>query len=115
MAHLWDGGPADAKALYHVIGRPRRITLNTVQSAVERLYRKGLVDRTKVSHAYVYAPRLTREAFGAQIMHELVQDLLGGTLEPVLAAFVDLTARTGADELARLERLVAARRERGGR
>jgi predicted transcriptional regulator len=68
-----------------------------------------------VSHAYIYTPRLTREEFGAQIMHELVRDLLGGTLEPVLAAFVDLTARTGGDELARLERLVAACRGRGTR
>ncbi len=115
MDCLWTNGPADAKALYRTIGRPRRITLNTVQSTVERLYRKGLLARDKVSHAYVYAPRLTREAFGAQVMHGLVRDLLGGTLEPVLAAFVDLTARTGDDELARLERLVAARRERSTR
>ncbi len=115
MDHLWTDGPADVKAVYQAVGRPRRITLNTVQSTVERLYRKGLLERGKVSHAYVYAPRLTREEFGARIMHELVRDLLGGTIEPVLAAFVDLTARTGGDELARLERLVAARRGRGSR
>ncbi len=113
MDRLWTDGPADAKALHRTIGRPRRITLNTVQSTVERLFRKGFLSREKVSHAYVYAPRLTREEFGAQVMHGIVRDLLGGTLEPVLAAFVDLTARTGEDELARLERLVSARRTRG--
>jgi predicted transcriptional regulator len=114
MDRLWAEGPADVKSLHQIIGRARRITLNTVQSTVERLFRKGLLGRDKVSHAYVYAPRLTREQFGAEVMHGVVRELLGGTLEPVLAAFVDLTARTGDEELARLERLVSARRGGGG-
>jgi predicted transcriptional regulator len=112
MTRLWENGQADVKGLFREIGRPRRITLNTVQSTVERLYRKGLLDREKVSHAYVYTPRISREEFGAEMMHGVVRDLLGGNLEPVLAAFVDLTARVGKDELSRLERLVSERRER---
>lgn len=115
MARLWESGPADAKAVHQAIGRPRRITLNTVQSTVERLHRKGLLDREKVSHAYVYAPRISREEFGAEVMHGVVRDLLGGELEPVLAAFVDLTARVGKDELSRLERLVSERRRQEAR
>lgn len=110
MDRLWGHGPSDVKALHQAVGQPRRITHNTVQSTVERLFRKGLLTREKVSHAYVYAPALSREEFGAQVMHGVVRDLLGGTLETVLAAFVDLTARTGDEELARLERLVSARR-----
>ena len=45
-------------------------------------------------------------------MHGVVRDLLGGNLEPVLAAFVDLTARVGKSELSRLELLVSERKER---
>ena len=112
MTHLWDEGRADAKAVFAAIGKPRRITLNTVQSTVERLYRKGLLRREKVSHAYVYAPRVSREEYGAEVMHGVVRDLLGGKLEPVLAAFVDLTARVGKSELSRLELLVSERKER---
>ena len=115
MTHLWEHGAADVKAVHLAITRARRITPNTVQSAMERLYRKGHLAREKVSHAYVYTPRLSREAFGAQIMGDVVRDMLGGTLAPVLAAFVDLTARTGDAELARLERLVAARRAQAGK
>jgi len=111
MMHLWDEGRGDAKAVFATIGKPRRITLNTVQSTVERLYRKGLLTREKVSHAYVYAPRVSREEYGVEVMHGVVRDLLGGKLEPVLAAFVDLTARVGHSELSRLERLVSERKE----
>lgn len=115
MAHLWAAGPADVKSVHMAIKRIRRNTLNTVQSTMERLYRKGLLAREKVSHAYVYTPCLSREAFGAQVIHDVVRDVLGGTLAPVLAAFVDLTAKTGEAELTRLERLIAARRAQGGR
>jgi predicted transcriptional regulator len=115
MSRLWDDGPADVKSLHRGVGRRRGITLNTVQSTAERLYRKGLLAREKVSHAYVYSPRISRAEFGARVMQHFVRDLLGGKLEPVLAAFVDLTARAGGDELSELERLVAARRaERRG-
>jgi len=112
MTRLWDEGRADVKTLFEAIGRPRGITSNTVQSTVERLYRKGLLEREKISHAYVYMPRISREEYGAAVMHGVVRDLLGGKLEPVLAAFVDLTARVGPAELTRLERLVSERRDR---
>jgi predicted transcriptional regulator len=115
MDRLWKAGPSDAKAVHRAIGKARQITLNTVQSTLERLHRKGLLGREKVSHAYVYTAQLSRAEFGARAMEQFVRDLHGGKLESVLAAFVDLTARTGSEELSKLERLVAERRAERGR
>jgi predicted transcriptional regulator len=112
MAHLWDAGACDVKAAHRAVGRSRRITANTVQSTLERLYRKGFLEREKVSHAFVYRPRITRAGFGAQVLRDVVQRFLGGRTEPVLAAFVDLAARASDEELARLERLISERRSR---
>jgi len=110
MRHVWARGPADVKTVYRAIGAARRITLNTVQSAMERLYRKGLLDREKVSHAYVYSARLSREAFTAEAMRAVVANVLGGKMEPVLSAFVDLAADLSTEDLERLERMIAERR-----
>lgn len=110
MAHVWDVGPCEVKAAHAKVGRTRGITLNTVQSTMERLSRKGLLDRRKVSHAYVYSARLSREGFGVGIVRDVVERFLGGEPTPLLAAFVDLAAREGDDELERLERLIAAKR-----
>jgi len=114
MAYVWDAGPCDVKAVYAQVGRTRGITLNTVQSTMERLSRKELLDRRKVSHAYVYSARLSRETFGAGIVRDVVQRFLGGEPAPLLAAFVDLAAREGDEELDRLERLIAAKRGQRG-
>jgi predicted transcriptional regulator len=115
MDHLWTHGPEDVKAVHAAVGKKRRITLNTVQSTMERLHRKGLLDREKVSHAYVYTPRLSREAFGSRVVEEVVAQVLGGETEPMLAAFVDVAARAGSEKLERLERLIAKHRLEHGR
>jgi len=67
--------------------------------------------REKVSHAYVYSPRHTREELGTRMVEEVVSRLLKGEAVPVLEAFVDLAARTDEANLDRLERLIAERRK----
>lgn len=44
LEYLWRAGEADVMQVHAAIGR-RRIMSNTVGSALERLFRKGLVSR----------------------------------------------------------------------
>jgi predicted transcriptional regulator len=111
LDHLWTAGPSDVKAVQRSVGDPRGITLNTVQSTMERLFRKGLLARDKVSHAYVYTPQHTREELGARMVQDLVKRLMRGEAAPVLEAFVDLAARADEATLDRLEQLIAAKRK----
>lgn len=108
--HLWSAGPAEVKDVHKAIGRPRRITLNTVQTTLKRLYEKGLLTREKVSHAFVYAPAMSREEYQRRTLDQTLGLLLRGERGAMVAAFVDLAERAGSDELERLERLVAERR-----
>ncbi len=105
---LWTHGQGDVKLVHEGLGRD--IMPNTVQSTLKRLNEKGFLLREKISHAYFYAPALSRAAFHRQILGEVVEDLLEGQPEVVLAAFVDLAERAGPENLERLERMIAARR-----
>jgi predicted transcriptional regulator len=109
LEHVWDRGRVDVKAAHQAIGVPRDITLNTVQSTLERLFRKGLLSREKESHAYFYSARVTREELGGRLLDDLLAGVLQGRTEPMLAAFVDVADRAGEDELRRLEALVSKR------
>ena len=109
MEYLWDEGANDVKEVHRAVGRRRRITLNTVQSTLKRLFEKELLRRDKVSHAYVYTPRVTREGFHEGLLQQVVGGLLTGEGDSMLAAFVDLTERAGPEQLARLEELVSER------
>ena len=115
LEQIWADGPSDVKRLYAAVGKRRRITLNTVQSTMERLWRKGLLDRDKVSHAYVYSARRTRAELCAQMVEQVVGDVLHGEPATLLSAFVDLAARADRGNLDRLEALIAKRRGDDGR
>ena len=110
LDELWAHGALDAKAAHRAIGVPRGIALNTVQSTLERLFRKQILRREKLSHAYVYTPAVQREELMERLIEAVVETFSRGRSEPMLAAFVDLAARVDENNLSRLERLIAERR-----
>jgi predicted transcriptional regulator len=112
LEELWRHGTLEAKALHRVIGIQRGISLTTIQSTLERLFRKRLLTREKVSHAYVYSPAVRREELMERLFAEVIETFSSGGTEQGLAAFVDLAAKNDDDNLAKLEQLIARRRER---
>ncbi len=110
LDHLWHAGEADVLQAHRAVGEQRRITVNTVGSTLERLYRKGLASRVKVSHAYRYTPTLSRDEFRVRRVAEAAGGVRALASDGVLAAFVDLVADTNSEALDRLEELIAERR-----
>jgi len=88
LEYVWSQPEASAKDAHAAIGAGRGISLNTVQSTLERLHRKDLLDRVKVSHSYRYSARLRREEFVAALVRDVV-DRFGGDSSAALAAFMD--------------------------
>ena len=84
------------------------------RAAMKRLHEKDLLSREKISHAYVYAPAVERDEFRRTMVEDALEPVLDGKSESMIAAFVDLAERAGEDTLARLEQLVAQRRQKGG-
>ena len=106
LERLWDGGSSDAKAMHLAVGKPRGISHNTVQSTLERLFRKKLLGREKVSHAFVYRPLITREGLAARMVGEVVETL-SEDREGLVSAFVDIAVRADEDKVDELKRLIA--------
>ncbi len=107
---LWQHGVLDAKALHRLIGEQRGIALTTVQSTLERLFRKQLLMREKVSHAYQYRPAVRREDLMGRLFAEVIDTFSSGKTEQGLAAFVDLAAKDNDENLDKLEQLILQRR-----
>lgn len=114
LEHLWRRGDANVSETHAAVGRPRAISLNTVGSALERLYRKGLASREKVSHAYRYRAAVGPEEFAARRVLEAASGTEALSRVGMLSAFVDLVAEVDEDLLAHLEALIGDKR-RGDR
>jgi predicted transcriptional regulator len=112
LDRLWTHGLADVKAVHEAVGAPRGISPNTVHSALERLVRKGLVQRDKTGRAYRYQALLSPQQWMERRLDWLASEVPGTAAETLLAAFVERAERAGEAQLAELERLVRERRRR---
>lgn len=68
---LWQLDQASVKAVYEQAGTSRGVSPNTIQSTLERLYRKGLLSRSKQGREFIYSPQVTREDLMANLIHDV--------------------------------------------
>ena len=110
MAVLWDG---DALSVRQVQARLRqhKRAYTTVMTTLDRLHTKGLLSRERDGNAYVYRVTKSQQEHHRDLARRLAGDLIPRGGEAILAGFVDEAARIDAENLDRLERLIAERRQ----
>jgi predicted transcriptional regulator len=93
------------------------LAYTTLMTTLDRLYKKGLLDRTKRGKAFFYVPRFSREGLEAHLAQGTISRLLGadGGMCPVLSTFVEAVGRRDAQLLDELEALIRAERRKGER
>ena len=85
---LWTHGALTAQAaLAHM--HSAGISLSTVQSTLERLSRKELVEREKVGRAFVYSAAVSKQTIISRMMREIADSLTGGDSAPMVSGFLD--------------------------
>ncbi len=113
MNVLWQAGPLSVREVNRKLAS-KGLAYTTVMTTLDRLFKKGLLTRSKDGFAYVYEPALTRDEFQQRLVQAAVSGLMTKkNAVPVLAAFVDAAAGLDEENLARLEALIAERRRRG--
>lgn len=111
MEILWEEPQLSVRDVKSRLGRAK-LAYTTVMTTLDRLYRKGLLARTKNGAAFVYQPAIDRAEYQRRVVEAAIGPLLEQAAGPVLAAFVDVAAGTDANNLARLEELIAERRRK---
>ena len=104
LEHLWRVGSQDVTQVHEAIGRGRRITRNTIQSTLRRLFDKGLLTREKVGHAYRYASAVDRGEFRRRSVEHALTRLADPASNDLVSTFLDLTEDASVEQLERLER-----------
>ena len=81
----------------------------TIMTTLDRLYKKGYLDRKKAGRAFSYTPRMSLEELRVGIAGDVIVGLIDGAtknVEPVLACIVDAVSDRDRELLDELERLV---------
>ena len=107
---LWRQPDMDAKQVRTELPGPRVPSLSTVQSTLERLYRKTYVERRKQGHAYSYCATVTRGNLLGRMLGDVIQILHDGRMETILSSFVNAAAEMDESSLEALEQMIRRRR-----
>jgi predicted transcriptional regulator len=113
MDAVWTAGEVTVRDAQSRL--PRRVAYTTVMTTLDRLFKKGLVLRTRAGKAFVYRAAGSRQQTEAAMASGVVTGLLaGGAAMPILSNLVDAVGRheDAADLLDALEQMVRDTRRR---
>lgn len=111
LEHIWQKAETSAKEAHAALGAERGISANTVQSTLERLYRKGLLSRAKAGHAFLYRARVAREQVVAGLINEVL-GRFGADTASAVAAFAEAADGFDDESLQALEAELKLLRQR---
>ena len=82
---LWTLGEGNVKDVREVLTRSRNLAYTTVMTVLDRLERRGGVERRKVGRSFVYSPLLSREVLRKLAVAQLVDGFFDGDEEALVA------------------------------
>lgn len=110
MERIWARGEICVGDLHAEL--ESRLAYTTVMTTVDRLFKKGLLDRRKVGKAFFYNARLSENEYHQRLTQHFVGMVMHDSKHRsvVLSGFVDAVSGTDQQMLEKLEELVKAKR-----
>lgn len=97
MKILWCDGALSAREVLQASGE-LKLSLNTIQSTLERLYRKELVSRQKTGRFYLYRTTVSQSAFISQLLGDIAEQFGEGDMEPMISGFMSFIGKEAPHE-----------------
>jgi predicted transcriptional regulator len=108
----WRKGEISVRDVY--LAFEERIAYTTLMTTLQRLHKKGVLDRRKRGRAFLYAPRFSPLEFEQGIAKDLIVGLIGQAeegVEPVLACIVEAVSEHDRTFLDALDRLIQEKKQ----
>jgi predicted transcriptional regulator len=84
MNTLWPIGQATVREIRDLLAARRPRAYTTIMTIMDRLARKGVVERVKTGRAYTYRPRMTPDEAREQAVSQVLINFFGGSKEALL-------------------------------
>jgi predicted transcriptional regulator len=106
---LWERGNATVRELLE--SSQLDCAYTTVMTTLDRLHKKGLLDRVPEGRAFRYLPRQTRDEFKGAMLRRAVDEVLLGSDPPILMShLVEAVSEHDSSLLDDLERAIEQKR-----
>ena len=78
---LWTLGEGNVKDVREILTRNRKLAYTTVMTVLDRLEKRGRVERRKQGRFFVYVPAVSRDTLRRLAVDALVEDFFDGSEE----------------------------------
>jgi predicted transcriptional regulator len=112
MQILWSRGECSVRDVIQQLDRPLAYT--TVMTTLDRLYKKGLLERRMPDRAFLYSARLSRQEWERRRAENLVAGFFGGpkvSRELLLSSFLEAVGGHDPVFLDELEKKIRLKRK----
>lgn len=90
------------------------VAYTTIMTTLDRLFRKGFLEREKVGRAFAYRPVVSRDQLSSRLAVSALASLMPddpGSIRPLISTFLEEVGRRDASLLDELEEELRRRRE----
>lgn len=108
MNTLWPMGEGTVRQIRDQLAGRRPRAYTTIMTIMDRLARKGVVERRKFGRAYIYRPSLSAEEARSQALGQVVENFFGGSREALLSQLVGSSAQVASAASASISVAAAA-------
>ena len=111
LDEVWRLGRASVRDV--LVAVDHSVAYTTAMTVMDRLFKKGMLERERVGRAYVYSAAVSSEQLQSSFVMGLLQRLLGGGADaaaPVLSHLVDTVSARDRELLDELGRLIREKR-----
>lgn len=78
------------------------VSVNTLQSTLERLFRKDLLSRQKQGRAFIYTALCSKKEVIRRLLHDIAEDMTNGDMAPMISGFMEYVGSQDPDLSSRL-------------
>lgn len=107
---VWDSGDgATVTEIWEAVSARRDVTRTTILNLVDRLEKRGWLERRKAGGVYRYRATVDRETTARLVAEEFVNEFFGGSASHLVMSLLG-SKRLKPDEVERLRRLLDSAR-----
>jgi predicted transcriptional regulator len=112
MEVLWSAGQSSVRDVVEKL--ETRLAYTTVMTTLDRLFKKGMLDRQKSERAFLYLPRLSSREWERQRAGDLIAGFLAGpqpARDVLLSSLIDAVGQHDAVLLDQLQEKIRKKRK----
>ncbi len=107
MNIIWDKKSATVSQVKEAL--KDKFAYTTIMTVMDRLYKKGILQREKEGKGYRYYPTLTKEEFEKELAKKVVKEIIREKPSTVVSAFEGVIEELPEEEIRKIKSLIEKR------